>query len=66
MLRAILRALTGLVSRRENEFDNARPGPSRPMTGLFHHLSEKKKHKVLTYRGAEYAGGLKKKTASNW
>jgi hypothetical protein len=36
------------------------------MTGLFHHLSEKKKQKALTYRGAEYAGGPKKKTVPNW
>ncbi len=66
MLKATLRALTGLLSHRDNEFDNGRPGPSRPMTGIFHHLTEKRKQKALTYRGAEYAGGPKKKTVPSW
>jgi hypothetical protein len=57
MLRLIRRALNDAVARRENEFDDAHPGPARTMTGLFHHLDEKKKQKVLTYKGAEYAGG---------
>jgi len=64
MLSATLRALTHLMSHRDNEFDNAEPGPSRPMTGLFHHLTEKKKQMVLTYKGAEYTGGPIKKTAA--
>jgi hypothetical protein len=60
MLRSIRRALNGAMARRENEFDHAHPGGARPMTGLFHHLDEKKKQKVLTYKGAEYAGGSQK------
>ena len=65
-MKAALRALTRLFSHRDNEFDNARPGPSRPMTGIFGGLTEKRKQKALTYRGAEYAGGPKKKAVPSW
>jgi hypothetical protein len=61
MLRQALRALTGRLTRRENEFDDAQPRPPRPVTGLFHHLTEIQKRKVLVYKGAEYAGGTKKR-----
>ncbi len=61
MLRRFRDALNNLMARRENEFDSAHPGPARPMTGLFHHHDEKKKHKILAYKGAEYTGVAKNK-----
>jgi hypothetical protein len=36
------------------------------MSGIFRHLPEKSKQKALTYRGAEYAGGPKKKAVPSW
>ena len=60
MLRSIRAALSGARLHQENEFDNAHPGSARPMTGLFHQLDEKKKQKVLTYKGAENTGDAKK------
>jgi hypothetical protein len=36
------------------------------MTGIFRYLPEKRKQKALTYRGAEYAGGPKRKTVPGW
>jgi hypothetical protein len=65
-LKPAFRTLRDFFSRRDNEFDNAKPGPSRPLTGLFRHLTEKRKQKALTYRGAEYAGGPKKKAVPGW
>ncbi len=63
MVKQTLRALISLISRRQNEFDNARPSTPRPMTGLFHQLTESQKQKVLVYKGAEYTGGPKRKLA---
>jgi hypothetical protein len=65
-LKDVFRALIDIFAQRDNEFDDARPGPSRPMTGIFRHLTEKRKQKALTYRGAEYAGGPKKKAVPGW
>jgi hypothetical protein len=61
MLGVIVRGLKSAFGRRENEFDTGRPGAPRTMTGLFHRLEEKKKQKVLAYKGAEYCGGGKRK-----
>lgn len=61
MLRRAIGALTTLIAPRENEYDDVQPGPARPMTGLFHQLAEKQKHKVLSYKGPEYIGGPKRK-----
>jgi hypothetical protein len=44
-------------SSADNEFDTAKPGAPRPMTGLFRLLTEIQKRKVLSYKGAEYTGG---------
>jgi len=60
IMRSALRAVKGLFSRRENEFDTAQPGPPRPLAGLFWQLTEIQKRKVLSYKGAEYAGGIQK------
>ena len=60
MLKLAMHAAKGIFSRREKEFDIAQPGPSRPMTGLFHHLPESQKQRVLSYKGAEYTGGARK------
>ena len=53
----VVKAVKGLFSKRDNEFDTALPGPPRPLTGLFGQLTETQKRKVLSYKGAEYAGG---------
>ena len=61
MPNAVVQACAKLIFGRRNEFDNAKPGPSRPMTGLFYQLEEKQKQKVLSYKGPEYAGGPKRR-----
>jgi hypothetical protein len=61
MLKSIRNAFAVLAGGRAKELDNAAPGPARPMTGLLHQLDEKKKQRVIAYKGAEYIGGTKGK-----
>ncbi len=49
-----------ILFSKENEFDTERPGPPRPLTGLFHQLPEKQRWKVLSHKGAEYVGTAKR------
>ncbi len=62
MLMRAFRVLSGSGAK-STEFDTARPGPPRRLTGLFHQLDEEQKRRVLLYKGAEYAGGPDKKIA---
>jgi hypothetical protein len=41
---------------RDNEYDIGSPGEERPLTGLFHTLSDEQKKGVLSYRGPECLG----------
>jgi len=48
-------SLFRLVPQRENEFDTARPGPRRELTGLFSKLSEEQKKAVLAHEEPDVA-----------
>lgn len=61
MLGRLRNLVAHVGAHKENEFDTARPGSQRPLVGLFRQLDEKKKQKLLTYKGAEYCGGAWKK-----